>query len=1173
MSSVLTQAGNWISFDSSPAGTPAETSVTVSDTSGITIVADFHGFWRNNVTINGTFYDDLDMPGATSIHDVGKPMLPVLSEFIEIPHGIDASIDLLTSSTDNTGGYHIRPAPPPQAPVAVGEPFTNTSSPISSLPTFEDPVYTDDTFCPGNTTSIEGGESANSLIMRGRRLLGLNFYPVQYNPVTNDTIVYSQIVVKVKYSIPAQIQPIPAQLRSDVFENIMIKLLLNYDSCSPQYRPPFGPAPGYTEGAEYLIITNDALKPQADRLAEWKELKGIPSAVVTIDSGTEKAMRNDVRTEIERVYTTWYPVPTYVVLFGDVDIIPTNYDMEHLAKIDPPGFFILPKRHYEPGYGWIASDLGYFDIEGQEYFPDMIYGRISVDTVDQARVIVDKILQYEKSPPTESAFYNSILSAGQFQDTRDIFGRHTGIEDADFPFISNLEIIRQYLEDNHGYTVHINYSSSGLNIMPLIFSKEIEESRIVSDSDLANYDWLWAYNDPIDWRCARENITKSINEGRFLVLYYGHGGSKNNNYRFDVNDDGSYDSNDRDGVEGWLTPFFNTTYEEDSSIYSYLSELTNEDNSSLVISIACSTGWFDGENDQQYMNNTDFDPINPYDEYENECFAEEITRLEGGGAVAAISASRVAYSIISGYMLDGIIQAFWPGFQGSQNQPIYEMGAALLFGKLYAARQWGSLHDEYEVARTTFEEYHLFGDPETQLWTDNPSPLDVRYPISIGTSDPQRFAVTVRNDTSGEPVNFAKVCLMQEGHIYEVGYTDSRGQVVFELAPAVTPAYINVTVTRHNFIPHFGAIVVHDSSAQVLLSHESAMDDEMIAINYLDYPDNSRLDVFVSGDFHERQILATNLTTSFSPYNWMLFPGFYTSTQFVNVLVVNRTVGISAEEQNPVAVNCFQVILTADGPDPYIYSQDDPSTWEDPTGEAVWDNPDIKIYRDGIEYPSLELGESNTIEVTVHNRGNDMDINGLVTLSYAPFGGGVTWHWIGESDMNVDHQQTETVTFTFTPELGQSVCLRVDLDHDDERSWNKINNIGYENTDVIEMSSPGTGTIHVGNPTNSSGYISIRLKQLGDYEDVWNALILGYSSQVLNAGGNLTIILFVDSLSFLDLQEWRLFEVEVFFRCRKVGGMILNATVVDGQLCRIIFWLVLGIVIVAIVYVVYKRRE
>jgi hypothetical protein len=46
MNTIISQTGTWISFATNETGVPAEAHVIVSDTTGITIVADFHGFWR-----------------------------------------------------------------------------------------------------------------------------------------------------------------------------------------------------------------------------------------------------------------------------------------------------------------------------------------------------------------------------------------------------------------------------------------------------------------------------------------------------------------------------------------------------------------------------------------------------------------------------------------------------------------------------------------------------------------------------------------------------------------------------------------------------------------------------------------------------------------------------------------------------------------------------------------------------------------------------------------------------------------------------------------------------------------------------------------------------------------------------------------------------------------------
>ncbi|MFW9808242.1 MAG: C25 family cysteine peptidase [Candidatus Thorarchaeota archaeon] len=830
--SVLAQEGSWVSFDMSANGTPAEAHITGSDMSGITIVANFHGFWRSNTNINGTQFDDLKMPGAGSLQNPGAPVLPCLFEYIEIPHDINVSVDILTSSTNTSTGYNIGPAVYEDIPypIATGHNDTVQTTP---LPINYGPEYSNDSFFPGIITSTEGAAENESMIMRGHRLLGLSFYPVQYNPTNTTLLFYSQIVAKINYSIPKLIQPVENRLRSDVFDRILGNMVLNYASIYPTvahlaYSPTsMALAQEYEGDAEYLIITTQNFKFQADRLAEWKERKGVPSEVITVTAGDG----DEVAQEIHDAYTNGNPPPSYVLLLGDVNDIPTRYDTAMTSSL----FMYFS--------GDIASDLSYFNIDGAGYLPEMVYSRISVDTQEQAQTIVDKILQYEQSPPFDSSFYKDVFFAGEFSDLNPLDGK----EDSEFKFLSILERIRHFLKDE--YTPHINYSSmymnfdypghvSGSNIdladLELYYST-LSTSNLVIDSIsttdypnfawLGRYDWYWdliGADNPF-YADARDNVTRSFNEGKFLVLYFGHGGSKN-----------MVTTAQRDFVEGWQHPFFNT---------SYFSDLTNGVETPLIISMACSTGWFDGETDEAEMYVGDLGGFlghNLFEDYENECFAENITRLEGGGAVAAISSSRPGHAGVSAYLMDGIIAAFWPEFTEASGEPIhenggepiYEMGGALLAGKLYAKEKWRELYDASLIgfreawypqhkADTTFHEYHLFGDPETELWTDVPSPLEVTYPESIGLSPSQRLLITVRNQTSGLPVDHARVCIQQEieqeDGIYQIGYTDANGEISFYIATHASSPNINVTVTKHNYRPHIGEIVVLDMIGPVIL--------------------------------------------------------------------------------------------------------------------------------------------------------------------------------------------------------------------------------------------------------------------------------------------------------------------------------------------------------------------
>jgi len=810
------QAIPWVHFDSTDPGTPAEAQVTVSDTTGITVVADFHGFWRSNYTNGTSAYDEVNMPGTSSNHEPGEPMIPILTEFVEIPHDIDVSIEVLATSNDTTSGYNIRPVSPLYFPVPVAEDSHPNATYASLMQSdFEGSVYNDDTFFPGVRATHRGGVGTSPMIIRDHRMVQLSFCPVQYNPVTGDVIVFSQVVVRIDYSEPAQIEPVRESLRSDVFERILQNSLIHYDPCHFKHFPLEGfstsinresPPPlsmpnatfpqfhlsstpeDYVQGAEYLIITTDSFRSQAQRLADWKERKGTPSAVVTIgdDISSEEKIAN-VKGLIEFAYNHWYPAPTYVLLFGDVEQIPTNYDFPHTGGNANGPYF--------PEGGDFASDLGYFTVQGNSFFPDLIYSRISVDTQEQAEIVVNRTLMYEQSPTTEDVFYTNLLTAGYFEDKNE----RDGTEDNAKRFLYHLENIRQYLMNQ--YSVHFNYSGAVDKMAPEYFSYPLKygtKSNVVSDY-LSDYEWLLSYDRPEFRDKANAAIISNINEGRFLVLYNGHGGSKNMIYQWEL----PMSDDNRDYTEGWHTPCFNT---------SYFSYLNNGNKTPLILSMACNTGWFDGETDQEscILTESSGQTIdgNAYAMYDEECFAESFLRLEGGGAIAVIAPSRPVPSLICGKLLDGIIQNFWPGYLNSENQPIYEIGGAFFAGELYTADAYIDVLSRRNQARMMYEGFHLFGDPETQLWTEFPSEFIVSRPESIGTRNPQRFVVTVNSSTTGGPVSNAKVCIQQDPYVYQVGYTDCNGQVIFEVDPRDRTWYLNLTVTKHNYKPHLDEIDV-----------------------------------------------------------------------------------------------------------------------------------------------------------------------------------------------------------------------------------------------------------------------------------------------------------------------------------------------------------------------------
>ena len=1174
VNTILSQAGTWVSFDSAAPGTPAEAHVTISDTTGITIVADFHGFWRSNYTYSATQYDDLEMPGATNLLEPGIPMLPCLFEFVEVPRDVDISIDLLASSHQTINDYNIRPAPPLDIPDPLVENITSPS--LYNFTLSLDPVYSVDAFFPGNTTSLTGESDTTEWIMRGHRLLRVGFYPVQFNPISGSLQVYSQMIIKLKYRTPAQIEPLPEALRSITFDNMLTPFVLNYRPCesqtlaSPVGTSIYGATSNIIDtGAEYLIITTDDYKLHADRLAEWKTRKGVPTRVETVDKGSEI----QVEDIIHEAYTSWSPVPTYALLIGDVEDIPAKYQ-----AINWCGEFVTYQNRYVPGIGWrgyIASDLGYFNIEGAGYLPEMIYGRMSVDTAEQAGIMVDKTIQYEMNPTSNPDFYNDMLFTGYFSDRMDRSGNSLkdGIEDKPYPFTFLLELARHYLKDS--YEVYVNYSATyysydfddwdnpDRDILlenlafddPLDFEVDGEpiHSYRVLDSispDFPNFGWIGSYDEPYWYALARANISLSINGGKFLVLYNGHGGSMNM-IRYE---NGEYK---RDHVEGWDAPYFDA---------SYVSDLSNGDMLPLVISLACSTGWYDGERDQDHLylgDNHAYDGHNLFEDYATESFAEEITRRGGGGAVAVIASSRPGYAYCNRYLMDGLIQAFWPGYLQllSQNyvvdeiwnQPIYDMGTALILGKFYAAKyfsgDWRTFRDE-----TIFHEYQLFGDPETQLWTDSPSVFDVTYPESIGTSNPQSFVVTVRDDVTHEPVSLAKVCIQQDTHIYQVGYTDPKGQIIFDATPMDTSPFLNVTVSKYNYRPHTGLIQVKSSNAKVTLSRYMGSSSDQIDIGVSGFDEMYPVTV----NFDSEVVATINPGSQHAWGNVPAGPAGY-----VNVLATQETC---------IAVTRFYRLKN--GPDPYIYSQYSRNTWDSAGDDRVWDNPCISIYSNGNAVTEMHQGVNYDVKVTVFNRGNVPAVDTKVTLSFAPLGGGLSWTEIGSEYITIDPAGSGEVSFKWMPLLSTAACLNVSLYNEDESLEDRIDNSGLESFCIIPLCSPGSISFSIGNPTNETTYIFIKVKQKDSQASIWNASIVDYSSQAMSSGAQEAVALSVDPGADMEPMDSRLFVVEVYVNCRLLGGMEFTATeaVCVGPCYFMCLLMLFAIPIIAAV-AYHKRQE
>ncbi|MCA9956880.1 MAG: hypothetical protein KC434_19250, partial [Anaerolineales bacterium] len=87
------------------------------------------------------------------------------------------------------------------------------------------------------------------------------------------------------------------------------------------------------------------------------------------------------------------PAPTYVLLVGDGTTDPKQYRDDSQKTWLPPYL-----ANADPWVGEVAADNRYVTVDGDDFLPDMIIGRLPVNSLAEAQTVVTKIVEYETKP-------------------------------------------------------------------------------------------------------------------------------------------------------------------------------------------------------------------------------------------------------------------------------------------------------------------------------------------------------------------------------------------------------------------------------------------------------------------------------------------------------------------------------------------------------------------------------------------------------------------------------------------------------------------------------------------------------------------------------------------------------------------------------------------------------
>ncbi len=573
-------------------------------------------FENENIKVRYTIENAYFQSNRITIENFGitstpeKPAIPVREDIFTIPDNKTPIVKITSSSYQTYYDVELAPA---QEPLPDTAGYTPNIKPIRLYSGF----YPNDII---QTNPIQH--------YRDKDVLSIMVYPVQYDHQEKVVRVYSLI----EYEISFLDKSNNASPKKETFAPTKTSALF-----SPSLR-----VASSNETDKILILSTSRYKQAANNLANWKRLLGFRVDVITRNDWTTSTIKQIVQNSYQADKSL-----LFLILLGDHE--------------DLPG---ITKNNFGSTY---VTDYYYGCMDDEnDVLADIYRGRLSVSSAEEAITVVEKIIQYEKNPPTSPSFYNNGLVCAYFEDDdKDSY--------ADRIFAQTAEEVRTYLDTHIGKNIDRAYYTN-TDVYPKYWNNGTYShgEPIPSDlrKDIAPF---------FAWNATSNDIITAINSGKFFVLHRDHG-----------------------STSGWAEPYFNIDH---------ITQCNNGNKLPIVFSINCLTGNFSAK---QCFTETFIRKKN------GGCVA-----IFGASAVS-YSGYNDALTI---GMFDAIWPnpGLRPQFGYSVNYdnvlptptPTYQLGQILDQGLFRMKETW----NERSLQTYTAEIFHCFGDPSMRIYTEVPQKI------------------------------------------------------------------------------------------------------------------------------------------------------------------------------------------------------------------------------------------------------------------------------------------------------------------------------------------------------------------------------------------------------------------------------------------------------------------
>ena len=281
---------------------------------------------------DGNTYTKVVLEGCGNDNEFGRPALPIVSYTVEIPWNARVKVTAReTKITEVSVEHRVYPHQPP-VPKVLG--------PAGNPPFMIDQTYYTGAKAAGFQKAFGDGKlTVTPFKKRGRQFVNVLVRPFAYDAAQGRLQCPGQLDLEVKWTL----NPL--------------------SDGEPQAKEG---------GTGIIVVSNTSMAAAAAAYQAQKDAEGFKVYAVTV-SGTPTA--ESVRTQIRDVYDAY--MPEYVVILGDVAIVPTFYSATSEASSD------LLYALMDPGEGY-ADYLG----------KDMLVGRVSVDTSSAVTDYISKLAAF-----------------------------------------------------------------------------------------------------------------------------------------------------------------------------------------------------------------------------------------------------------------------------------------------------------------------------------------------------------------------------------------------------------------------------------------------------------------------------------------------------------------------------------------------------------------------------------------------------------------------------------------------------------------------------------------------------------------------------------------------------------------------------------------------------------